>query len=134
MLLTVATGASAREDGGIQGFFAHAFGMDSPQQDASPNWYDPDQEDRPLVVTPHRRRTTIRPPKIAKGPTAPVSIYEDTTLRRGDAVMTANGIRIFQGSRTLPYRDTDFVAIADSTNVSRDVAKALNAVDRLPRS
>lgn len=132
-LLTFATGASARDDGGIQGFFARAFGIDSPRQDASPNWFDPDQEDRPLVVTPRRHRITMRVAKVAKGPYVPVSIYEDATLRPGDAVMTAKGMRIFQGSRSLPYSDADFVAIAASSSVSRDVAKALTAVDRLPR-
>ena len=127
-------GASAR-DGSIQDFFARELGIGGSQSSGGgPVWSEDDPFDRPLVVRPHRKaRSAPRAATIAKGPTEPVSIYEDKTLRRGDAVMTANGMRIFRGSNTMPYRDADFVAISESGGLSRDVAKTLMAMDRVPR-
>ena len=134
--LPALTPASAADSGGIEGFFSRAFGFGGGQtQSAPPIWQDPDDAlDRPLIVRPHRKRTTMRMPQVVKGPTVPVSIFEDKTLRRGDAVMTAQGIRIFQGSRSLPYNAADFVAISDADGVSKTVQKALVAIDNVPRT
>jgi hypothetical protein len=41
-------------------------------------------------------------------------VMRDATLRKGDYVMTANGVRVFEGERRPPYSDADFVALADS--------------------
>ena len=49
-----------------------------------------------------------------------LSVLRDLTLRRGDAVMTARGFRVFHGAARFPYRRTDFLALSRS----RDVAKA----------
>ncbi len=45
----------------------------------------------------------------------PVSIYKDRTLRRGDAVMTAQGLRVFKGASHFPYKPADFVALAEAS-------------------
>ena len=72
---------------------------------------------------------------MAQVPTKPekVSIFEDRTLKRGDVVMTADGIRVFAGSATWPYTKADFVDLATAKNLSKDTAKVLAEVDRLPR-
>ena len=89
------------------------------------------------------RSITVRlhdkaPPKssVAQVPTKPatVSIFEDRTLRRGDAIMTANGVRIFAGSSAWPYTAADFVPLANAKNISKDDAAVLASLDRLPRT
>ena len=86
---------------------------------------------RPLTVKLHR-------PKIVhvtktEGKPVKVSIFEDKTLRRGDAVMTAKGIRIFEGSSSWPYREDDFVAISAAGRMDKTYAKVLLDLDHLPR-
>lgn len=137
VLVGLGTGASANDSGGLAEFFNQQFGLGAPQPQpqTAPMWSEDNPYDRPLVVRPHHRRAhVLRAVAVIKGPVAPVSIYEDKTLRRGDAVMTAHGIRIFRGSSTLPYKDADFVAISASDELSRDVAKTLTAMDHVPRS
>ncbi len=137
VLIGTQTAASARDSGGIQDFFAREFGIGAtPEpQPAAPVWSEENPYDRPLVVRPRhaRKPRPLQAVAVVKGPTGPVSIYEDRTLRRGDAVMTATGIRIFKGSSTMPYRDADFVAISQTNEISKDVAKTLLAMDRVPR-
>lgn len=142
ILMAAQTTAFARDGGGIQEFLAEQFGFGAPQAVLAPTpgpvWSDDNPYDRPLLVRPHRKKTKAVASRAVvatvKGPVGPVSIYEDKTLRRGDAVMTKDGIRIFQGSNTLPYRDSDFVAISQDGRLSRDVTKTLLAMDHVPRS
>ena len=62
-----------------------------------------------------------------------VSILDDPTLRRGDAVMTAKGMRIFVGSTTGPHTNEDFVDLAKSgREVSKATGKVLADLDRRP--
>lgn len=127
----------AAQAGSLQEFFAEQFGVGAPQPQPAPMWTETNPYDHPLVVRPRHRklRTVARLESPAvKGPVGPVSIYEDKTLRRGDAVMTEHGIRIFRGSATMPYRDSDFVALSDQDGLSRDVTKTLVAMDRVPRN
>ena len=86
---------------------------------------------RPLVI----RRKTPRV-VVAVGPTKPakVSIFEDRTLRPGDAVMMADGIRIFAGSRSWPYAKSDFVGLDKAHDLSRETVKVLAELNTLPRS
>ncbi len=81
------------------------------------------------------RAKIARAGQIAQAPTRPgkVSIFEDKTLRRGDAVMTVKGIRIFAGSNSWPYQDSDFVALADARQLDKGLQKILLAIDRMPR-
>lgn len=87
---------------------------------------------RPLTVQLHKAKPKLA---IAQLPTKPgkVSIFDDRTLRRGDAVMTAGGIRIFAGSGALPHASSDFVDLKISKELGKDITKVLAEVDRLPR-
>ncbi len=71
----------------------------------------------------------------AQVPTRPgrVSIYADSTLRPGDAVMMADGIHVFAGSNAWPYTNDDFVSLSAARHMDRATAKVLAAIDRLPR-
>ncbi len=62
-----------------------------------------------------------------------VSLLEDRTLKRGDVVMTANGIRVFAGSASFPYTKANFIELAAAKDLNKDTAKVLAEVDRLPR-
>ncbi len=150
-ILGVAHTASARDDAGVHDFFSSMFGggEQSGSAPAAAQHYqqtpfvDPleglgrsatsSRAERPLTVKLHR-------PKVAKltrlvqlpARSGRVSIFEDRTLRRGDAVMTAKGIRIFAGSRSWPYQETDFVALADARQLSKDLQKVLLDLDRMP--
>ena len=115
-------------------FFSSIFGGGAQQpapQTAEPA---PDSADqpirrRPLTVKLHRPKV-LRETKIDK-PVGKVSIYQDRTLRRGDAVMTAKGIRIFAGSSSWPYREDDFVAISAAGRMDKGYQKVLLDLDRL---
>ena len=72
--------------------------------------------------------------KLVVGPVAPVSIYDDKTLRAGDAVMTAKGVRVFLGSHRMPYTEDDFAALSDAEGVPKPVEKALLIIDKAPRT
>ena len=62
-----------------------------------------------------------------------VAIFEDRTLRRGDAVMTAKGMRIFVGSNAGPHTSEDFVDLAKSgREVSKTTEKVLADLDKRP--
>ena len=47
--------------------------------------------------------------------------------------MTAEGVRIFAGSRSWPYTAGDFVGLKDAKSVDRDTSKILAQLDKLPR-
>ena len=143
-LLAGATGASA-DDGGLGGFLASIFGDHSQQAAPVPQPVQ-SRVPRVLPIYGHRQRTPTRPLTVRLGPVRPrlvvaqtptkpgkVSIYEDRTLRRGDAVMMADGVRIFAGSSSWPYRAGDFVGLKNAKNVDRDTSKVLAQLDRLPR-
>ena len=54
----------------------------------------------------------------------------DPTLKSGDVVMTQTGVRVFRGSRTLPYREQDFVAYASSNALPSSMRDYLAMIDR----
>ncbi len=139
-LLVAVTGASA-DEGGLGGFLSSIFGDHSQQAPAAAA---PASQPGPAGGQDRRLRSrslTVRlrqaKPRfaVAQSPTKPgkVSIYADRTLRRGDAVMTAEGVRIFAGSSSWPYTAGDFVALKDSKNVDRDTSKELALLDKAPR-
>ena len=121
----------ARDDGGVGAFFREQFGI-GQSSPSEPIFQDPDQSERSLIVRPKHKRSEPRV-AVAKGPTVPVSIYDDRTLRPGDAVMTAKGLRIFVGSRSMPHSEADFVALAAADGLPRQVQKSLLLIDREPR-
>ena len=57
------------------------------------------------------------------------SLLHDFTLRRGDAVMTASGVRVFHGGH-LPYRPTDFVKLERSRDVASGRRATFHAIER----
>ena len=135
LTLSAVDTAAARDDGVLQ-FFSSMLGGSgaSSSQTAPPNvGVDQPRQVRPLTIRPRRKPGL----SIAAVPVKPgkVAILEDRTLRRGDAVMTANGLRIFVGSNTWPYTSDDFVALAKSgREVSKTTEKVLADLDRRPGS
>ena len=125
--------AAARDDGVLQ-FFSSMFGgagASSSQVAPSDGGVDQPRQGRSLTIRPRRK------PRLAVAglPVKPgkVAIFEDRTLRRGDAVMTAGGLKIFVGSNTWPYKSGDFVALAKSgREVSKMTEKVLADLDRRP--
>lgn len=70
------------------------------------------------------------PLTVRQAPAGPVSIYEDRTLREGDAVMTGKGLKVFAGSSSWPYRDSDFKAIADVRSLDKATRQELQMIAR----
>ncbi len=120
------------DDAGIGAFFREQFGIggDAPP---APAYEVPDE--RPITVRPRQSHVVSRRPHaaVAVGPVAPVSIYEDKTLRPGDAVMTKTGVRIFLGGHGTPYTENDFAALSDAEGLSKQTERALFAIDKAPR-
>ncbi len=58
------------------------------------------------------------------------SLLRDFTLRRGDAVMTAQGFRVFHGGAHYPFRRQDFVALNHSRDVTQDARLTFKAIER----
>lgn len=134
VILSAVQTASAEE--ALQNFFSSIFGGgQQPRQEvyvpAEPQSYRRTVS-RPLTV--RLRRPKVH--QVAQLPTSPgkVSIFQDKTLRRGDAVMTRHGVRIFAGSSNWPYQDADFVAIADAGRMDKGVQKTLLSLDSMPRN
>ena len=139
-ILAAAHGASAGDDAGVHQFLTAIFGVQPAPEPVTA----PPEEAAPVRPRPHRLRARpltvrLRPAKprivVARAPTKPatVSIFEDRTLRRGDAVMTARGLRVFAGSNAWPYSAGDFVSLDDARQFSRDMTKVLAQLDRVPR-
>jgi hypothetical protein len=63
-------------------------------------------------------RLSLRP-KIIEPGVAPrrTSILDDPTLRRGDVVVTSEGLMVFRGSRRFPYTQGDFDPVASPAAV-----------------
>ena len=125
--------AAARDDGVLQ-FFSSVFGgagASSNQVVTPDDGTDQPRQGRSLTIRPRRKPRLA----VAAVPVKPgkVAIFEDRTLRRGDAVMTADGLRIFVGSNSWPHTSDDFVAIAKSgRDVSKTTEKVLAGLDRRP--
>jgi len=65
------------------------------------------------LPTALRYRTTLDGTCVCHHDLAPhYSIAQDSTLRKGDYVMTPKGFVVFAGASRLPHRASDFVAIA----------------------
>jgi hypothetical protein len=65
------------------------------------------------LPTALRYRATLDATCVCHRDLAPhYSVAEDSTLRKGDIVMTPSGPAIFDGAAGLPHRASDFVALA----------------------
>ncbi len=132
-------GKAAADDAGVWQFFQDEARRSSA---ASPRPIAPAIQDRANAVrrtasVPHLARKRVvhvhieRPKMIARADlpqNGPVTIYNDRTLRRGDAVMTAQGLRVFRGSGRFPYHPSDFVALADASRFVVGDKKQLHEV------
>lgn len=124
------TAGAAHADDGIMGFFQHVFGGE--QQTVSLPRFDPDSPPLTVRRARPRRHLAALTPRLTPDELKAVTIYTDRTLSRGDAVMTAKGIRIFNGSGSGPYTDDDFVAVSEG-RVSPVLRKELTAMDLASR-
>jgi hypothetical protein len=58
-----------------------------------------------------------------------VALFHDPTLRKGDFIMTAAGVRVFRGGHAPPYDVDDFIDLAQSS-LPREARDTLMAMDR----
>ena len=76
------------------------------------------------------------PPRLLNLPVpkkpAIVSLYEDRTLRNGDAVMLADGIHIFRGDIAGLHRPGDFVRLQLVASLGWKMRQTLSDLDRNP--
>lgn len=125
-------------------FMSRAFGGGgpAPAQQALPQPDEGYQSERPLTVRkrPRQRHVAKSGGSIRYGnggrynvaDLRGITIYTDKTLSRGDAVMTADGMRVFNGSASWPHTDADFVALS-AGRLSPGVRKELAAMDDASR-
>ncbi len=66
----------------------------------------------------------------ARDLTQPDVILHDATLREGDSVMTAKGLRVFQGGGACPHKESDFLALADARDIPKSKRGALVAIEK----
>jgi hypothetical protein len=62
------------------------------------------------------------------GGLAQIDIETDPTLRAGDVVATADGLAVFKGSRSYPYKTADFTPVDDYGRVNSDLRKKLASI------
>jgi hypothetical protein len=81
---------------------------------------------QPQVVFPRR--------SVLQGPARPTSvpIYQDGTLRNGDAVMMADGIHVFHGAGTWPFQPRNFVRLSHVASLDWHFRQSLVDLDRNP--
>lgn len=131
------------EDGGFFGFLSSALGGSSsaPATPAAPAPSVTEGEQaRPLTVRRAPKKSAHAGAGRAHlarlpGKTGPVSIYQDPTLRSGDAVMTKDGMKVFAGGRFSPehpYEDADFVAVSAAKTVAPNLKKTVIELNKLP--
>ncbi len=58
------------------------------------------------------------------------SLLHDFTLRRGDAVMTSAGVKVFHGGSRFPYRRNDFVKLEQSRDIRNGDRATFRAIER----
>jgi hypothetical protein len=75
------------------------------------------------------RRKTVVADTHPVGPLAPTDLMDDESLRRGDAVMTPTGIRIFIGSSGDHHEPEDFRKPSEIKGLPKRERKALAALD-----
>jgi hypothetical protein len=57
------------------------------------------------------------------------ALLHDTTLRAGDTIVTADGLRVYQGGGGCPHKANDFLALADSRTVKSSQRNSLLAIE-----
>lgn len=131
------------EDGGLFGFLRSALGGGdpAPAPAGKPPMASEGEQVRPLTVRRAPKKAAHAPgtgrAHLARLParTGPVSIYEDPTLRSGDAVMTKDGMKVFAGGRFSPdhpYVAGDFIAVSAAKSVTPEIKKTVIELNKLP--
>ncbi|BCB21014.1 hypothetical protein [Bosea sp. ANAM02] len=110
LLMAAAPGAEAA---GLFDDLARAFFGGGPRLRASPIY---EYDDGPRMRAPRARAPEVsskpRPPVVQLDPQADKQWYlKDPTLRRGDIVVTAGGVLVYQGRDADASRPADFVAL-----------------------
>lgn len=62
------------------------------------------------------------------------AILHDPTLRHGDSMMTAQGVRIFHGQSACPHKSSEFLSLAETRNLSATKRGALAAIEQAMRA
>ena len=147
VVLALASVAGASDNAGVHAFWAEqAAARDSvaaaPLRGSVVPLPGPRVTARVLVVrrlgSKVVRSRPLRGPVLAFVPpphaTPAVSIFEDRTLRRGDAVMMQDGMRVFAGARAWPLTPRDFLALRVARGIDLHLRRTLVAIDNLPRA
>jgi hypothetical protein len=69
-----------------------------------------------------------KPPQ-ADDPGDAEALLHDTTLRAGDTIVTAEGLRVFQGGGGCPHKTGDFLALVDARSVKGAQRNSLLAIE-----
>jgi hypothetical protein len=59
------------------------------------------------------------------------ALLHDATLQPGDSVMTAKGVRVFEGGGGCPHKSTDFLALGEIRGLPKHERRALAAIDKV---
>ena len=88
------------------------------------------------MATAGPQASAFATPCAQKAPdlTQPDAILHDATLREGDSVMTARGVRVFQGGGACPHKESDFLALADARDIPKSKRRALVAIEKAVRT
>jgi hypothetical protein len=116
------------------GFFDFLFAPLHPVQPTYSEQYAPQPLPKKKKTAAHRPRNLVA--KLhpahsphAAAPTAVVGLMDDESLRNGDVVMTADGIRVFTGSAGSHHNDDDFARVSDIRGLSKTQRSALLFLD-----
>ncbi len=115
------------------GFFDFLFAPLHPAQPAySPQQYAPSLPKKKKAAA-HKPKNLVARLNPAHGPGvragAVVGLMDDQSLRNGDVVMTAEGLRVFTGSGGPRHSEDDFARISDIKGLSKTQRGALLALD-----
>jgi hypothetical protein len=58
------------------------------------------------------------------------AVLNDPTLRPGDTVVTAKGVRVFKGG-AYPFKSSDFMSLAETRDLPTEKRGALAAIERV---
>ena len=139
--VAVAAAPAQAEEGGFFGFLRSALGGESAPAAAPPSAQGPAEGRAPPPLTvrrsPRKAHGESGRARFAHlpGKTGPVSIFEDPTLRDGDAVMTKTGMKVFAGGRFSPdhpYNEADFVTVSSAKTMAPGLRKTVIELNKLP--
>ena len=111
------------------GFFDFLFAPLHPAQPTPQYAPQPFPQKKRMVA--HRPKNLVAKLHPAHGAHAApvVGLMDDESLRNGDVVMTADGIRIFTGSSGSHHSEDDFAKISDTEGLSKTQRSALLFLD-----